>query len=384
MERLDYLSRIEARLGRFGAVALLGPRQVGKTHLARAYCGRIAGFNWVTSYFDLEDPAALARLSDPKLALERLDGLVVIDEVQRSPELFPVLRYLLDRPDNRLQFLILGSASRELIRQSSESLAGRIAHIEVTPFGLHEVGPETERRLWLRGGFPLAYLAESDQVAFDWLDELTRTYLERDIPQLGFRVPAPTLRRLWAMLVHNHAGILNQSELGRSLGLADTTIRRHLDILAGTFMVRLLQPWWANIHKRQAKRPKVYFRDSGLLHLLLGVRSHDALTVHPRLGASWEGFALEAVLRQNRVREEDAYFWSVHSQAELDLVIPWAGKLHGFEFKHAAAPTMTRSMRTALDTLELASLTVVAPVAASYPLSQDVEVKPIAECILPG
>jgi predicted AAA+ superfamily ATPase len=380
VDRPSYLNLIEGRLDQFSAVALLGPRQVGKTYLARELCGRIEGFDARTNYFDLEDPVALGRLSDPKLALHDLAGVVVIDEVQRTPELFPVLRYLLDRPDNRMKLLLLGSASRDLIQQSSESLAGRIAHIEVAPFGLFEA--KDERRLWLRGGFPLAYLADDDVRAFRWLDELTRTYLERDIPSLGLRIPPVALRRLWVMLAHNHGQILNLSDLGRSLGASDTTVRRYIDVLAGTFMIRLLPAWWQNIKKRQVKRPKLFFRDTGLLHQLLGIRCHADLDVHPRLGASWEGFALEEVLRRNMVHETEAFFWAVHSQAELDLLVVRDGKRHGFEFKYASAPRTTRSMRQAITTLELDTMTIVAPSAHAYRLAEDTMVCPPGQCVI--
>ncbi len=388
MNEMRYLERIDEEFRLFKITALLGSRQVGKTTIARSYCSRIENFPWQTNYFDLEDPTALRRLDDPKLALSSLEGLVVIDEVQRRPDLFPILRYLIDRPNNKLKLLILGSASRELIQQTSESLAGRISYLEVHPFSLNEIDQtdsvsnqvgSAQNRLWLRGGYPLAYLAESDEGAFRWLGEYVRTYLEQDIPNLGLSIPAETLRRFWMMLVHTHGNILNTSELARSFGIADTTARSYLDLLSGTFMVRQLQPFFANIKKRQIKSPKIYFRDTGLLHQLMGVYDFPSLTTHLKCGASWEGFALEQILRTRNTKSESCYFWGVHGQGEIDLLVQEKGALMAYEFKYSSAPSITKSMHLALESLPINSITVVAPVESSFELSDKIKVSPLSE-----
>jgi predicted AAA+ superfamily ATPase len=293
------------------------------------------------------------------LALESTSGLVVIDEVQRAPELFPVLRVLADRRPKSRRFLLLGSASGDLLRQTSESLAGRIAFLELPPFSGFEVADHD--RLWLRGGFPRAYLARSTNAAFGWLDDYVTTYLERDIPSFGLRVPAQALRRFWLMLAHFHGQIVNFSEIARSLGVSDKTVRHYLDVLSSTFMVRQLQPWHENLSKRQVKAPKIYFRDSGLLHALLGIRSKQSLESHPKLGASWEGFAIESVIRELSLRSEEAFFWATHAGAELDLLTFISGKRHGFEAKRSDAPSMTKSMHVALADLQLEHLWVLHP-----------------------
>src|SRR5512139_2734726 len=339
MLREYFTSHIRDALRRAPVVALLGPRQAGKTTLARQVVA--AGdlpFREGLNYFDLEDPAHVERLATPRLALDSLTGLVVVDEVQHRPELFPILRVLVDRPDNTARFLVLGSASRDLIRQSSESLAGRIEFVEVTPFGLAEVGLAHADTLWLRGGFPPSFLAGSDDDGWHWRDNYIRTFLERDIPALGFRVPALTLRRFWMMLAHYHGQVFNASEIGKSLGIADTTAARYLDLLAGTFMVRRLVPWFENIGKRQVKTPKMYFRDSGILHRLIGVAGMDQLVTHPKLGASWEGFALEQIIRRGAANAEEVFFWGVHNQAELDLLVFSRGRRIGYEVKYSDAP----------------------------------------------
>jgi uncharacterized protein len=373
MERTKYIRTLKDTFRLFPVVALLGPRQSGKTTLARHY------FNEgpLANYFDLENPEDLARLSNPKLALDRLQGVVVIDEIQRAPDIFPILRVLVDRPNNRTKFLILGSASRDLIRQSSESLAGRIQYLEVSPFALEEVGRDSIDTLWLRGGFPLAFLAANERDSFSWLESYIRTYLERDIPQLGIQIAAPQLRRFWMMLTHNHSQILNISELARSFGVSETTIRRYLDVLAGTFMIRLLPPWHENISKRQVKRPKVLIRDSGILHRLLGISSFDDLQISPKLGASWEGFAIEQVIKAVGATQEEAYFWAVHEQAELDLLVIKNGKRLGFEVKYIDAPRLTPSMQAARDILKLDSMTVVYPGERKYDLSEHISVQPL-------
>lgn len=375
MDRKQVIQRIGDQFQVAQIVALLGPRQSGKTTLARRFAasGELP-FNAALSYFDLEDPAHLGRLENPKLALENLTGLVVIDEIQLRPDLFPILRVLADREQNPARFLILGSASRDLIRQGAETLAGRIAFVEITPFSLAETGPEVTDRLWLRGGFPLSFLASSDDASWRWREAYLKTFLERDIPALGIQVPAATLRRFWMMLAHYHGQQFNASELGKSLGVADTTVSRYLDILSGTFMVRRLTPWFENLKKRQIKTPKIYLRDSGILHRLLGIPGMEHMVTHPKLGASWEGFALEQIVRCSGVAEEETYFWGVHNQAELDLLLFRGGKRLGFEVKYTDAPKVTPSQRAALEHLKLDSLTVVCPGNADYPLDEKIQV----------
>jgi predicted AAA+ superfamily ATPase len=379
MERKGLKDLIVRAFGVAKVVALLGPRQAGKTTLARQIAAAgFLPFNPELNYFDLEDPAHVERLRSPKLALEKLSGLVVIDEIQLRPELFPLLRVLVDRTPNPAQFLILGSASRDLIRQGSETLAGRISFVEITPLGLAEAGPDAADALWLRGGFPPSLLAATDEASWQWREAYVRTFLERDIPALGIRIPAATLRRFWTMLAHYHGQQFNASELGKSLATTDTTVKRYLDLLTGTFMVRRLNPWFENIKKRQIKTPKIYFRDSGILHRLLGIANHGQLVTHPKLGASWEGFALEEVIRASGAAEEDVYFWGVHNQAELDLLVLRDGQRHGFEIKYTDAPRVTASQRAALEQLQLASLTVVCPGDASYPLDDRIHVRGLA------
>ena len=343
MNRPEFIRKIRRAFEVTPTVALLGPRQCGKTTLARAYIAEWAPDLPPVNYFDLEDPTDLDRLEDAKLALADLRGLIVIDEIQRRPELFPLLRTLIDRTDRPARFLILGSASRDLIRQDSETLAGRISFVDVTPFTGHEVGGNALDSLWIRGGFPLSFLASSIDTSAAWRKTFIRTFLERDIPALGITIPPQTIRRFWQMLVHFHGQTFNASEVGSSMGVSDTTASRYLDILAGTFMIRRLQPWFENVGKRQVKRPKIYFRDSGILHSLLGSTTREELLVHPKLGASWEGFALEEIIRLNGADEDEVYFWAVHQQAELDLLIVRGGQKLGFEFKYGSAPGMTRS-----------------------------------------
>lgn len=356
-------------------IALLGPRQSGKTTVARqvAASGRLP-YNPDLAYFDLEDPAQLERLANPRIALDGLRGLVVIDEIQRRPDLFPILRVLADRERNPAQFLVLGSASRDLIRQSSETLAGRIRFVDITPFGLAEVGAASLDALWLRGGFPRSFLADTDDVSWEWRGDYVRTFLERDIPELGIRVPPLTLRRFWMMLAHYHGQLFNASELGKNLGVAHTTVARYLDILAGTLMVRPLQPWLENIRKRQIRTPKIYFRDTGILHRLIDVPGMAQLVVHPRLGASWEGFAVEQLIRAAGVTDEEVFFWGIHNQAELDLLMFGKAGRRGFEVKYTDTPRATRSQRVAMETLGLDSITIVVPGDADYPLDDRVRV----------
>lgn len=335
---------------------MLGARQVGKTTLAREIAHRFAG---PTTVFDLEDLDDQARLAEPKLALGSLDGLVVIDEVQRVPDLFTILRVLVDRSDSDTRFLVLGSASPGLLRQSAETLAGRAYYYQLDPFTLDEVGQENANRLWLRGGFPRSFLASSAAESFEWRKGFIRTFLERDIPALGIQIPAVTLHRFWRMLGHYHAQTWNGSELGRAFGVAATTVRRYLDILTGALVLRQLQPWYENTGKRQVKSPKVYVADSGLLHALLSIETRHDLEGHPKIGASWEGFAVNEIIARHGAREDEFFFWATHAGAELDLLVVRGHRRHGFEIKRTTAPTVTRSMRTAMSTLGLDSLDVV-------------------------
>lgn len=371
MDRPAYIQRIQQLFRSHPIVALLGPRQCGKTTLARMFC-RLQHFN-PTNYFDLESSVDRQRLENAILALKPLKGLIVIDEVQRVPDLFALLRVLVDEENNERQFLILGSASRELIRQSSESLAGRIAYVEVTPFSYPEA--KDLEHLWIRGGFPKAYLAENEEMSFEWREFYIRTFLEQDIPNLGIKVAPESLRRFWMMLAHVHGNILNISELGRSFGAADNTMRHYLDILSGTFMIRQLHPWWENISKRQVKAPRIYFRDSGIFHSLLSIQNKDQLLTHTKIGASWEGFALEEVIRKHQTRPQDCYFWATYGSAEIDLLLSRQGGFLGFEFKYADAPKMTRSMQIAMQDLRLLHLYVIYPGDVDYPLADNITVK---------
>jgi predicted AAA+ superfamily ATPase len=337
-------------------VAIVGARQVGKTTLARQIARQWSG---PVTAFDLESAADVARLDDPPRALEPLRGLVVLDEVQHVPELFKVLRVLADRPRKPARFLVLGSASPDLLRQSSETLAGRVAYHELGGFRVNEVGTKNLAKLWVRGGFPRSYLAASNARSIGWRREFIRTFLERDLPQLGVRVAASTLRRFWTMAAHYHGQIWNASELARALGADHKTAQHYLDILTSTFVLRTLKPFHVNIKKRQVKSPKLYIADSGLLHALLNLESQIDLESHPKVGASWEGFLVEQVCALHDIAPERAYFWATHTGAELDLVIEKRGKLHGFEFKRTVSPKVTQSMHTALDLLPLKSLTLV-------------------------
>lgn len=372
LARPALLASVEARLRGNPAVLLLGPRQCGKTTLARVFAARHEA-----EYFDVEAPADRARLAQPATALGPLRGAVVIDEAQLQPDLFPVLRVLADRRPLPARFLLLGSASPDLVRGISESLAGRVALLPMAGFGLEEAGPRALRRLWWRGGFPRSFLARSDEESRLWREDFVQTFLERDLGRFGVQVPAPTLRRFWSMVAHYHGQIWNASEIGRSLGDAHTTVKRHLDILCGAFVLRQLPPWFENLGKRQVKSPKVYLRDSGLLHALLGIPSFAALEGHPKLGASWEGFALEEVLRVTGDRE--AYFWHAQSGAELDLLVFVHGRRVGFEFKYADAPSVTRSLRVAREDLRLDRALVVHPGSRSYPLEDWVEAVAIGD-----
>jgi len=369
MKRTNYLKDIDTHFRVHPVCAILGPRQVGKTTLAKMYVEKYAPEG--AYFFDLENPLDLARLENPMLALESVtQPLIVIDEIQRKPELFEILRVLVDQEKKDRIFLILGSASRDLIRQSSETLAGRIGYIELPPFSLVET-KKTEK-LWLRGGFPRSYLASNDSGSYLWRQNYISTFLERDIPALGFDIPAQQMRRFWLMLAHYHGQIFNASEIGRSLGVSDHTVRKYLDILAGTFMVRILYPWFENLKKRQVKSPKIYFRDSGVLYALLGITDKKQLLTHPKLGAFWEGFALEEVIRTLKASSEMCYFWATQANAELDLFIHKEGKRLGFEFKYADAPKVTKSMRISIADLKLDHLAVLYPGDEIFPLAENI------------
>lgn len=375
VQRQGYIDTIRERLRDNPVVALPGPRQAGKTTLARLFAQSLTDEE--IHVFDLESPADLARLANPELVLSPLRGLVILDEIQRVPELFPVLRVLADRPDLPARFLILGSASPDLMTGASESLAGRISFVDVSGFSLLEIGSENLPTRWWRGGFPRAYLARSNAAARQWHHDFFRTFLERDIPQLGISIPASTLRRFWTMVAHYHGQIVRISELARSLGSSEPTARRYLDILSGTYVVRQLPPWFENLKKRQVKSPKVYIRDSGILHALLGIPDHAALEAHPKLGASWEGFAIEQILTLTGNRE--AYFWATHAGAELDLLVFRHGRRLGFEFKYTDQPKASKSMHVALADLGLDHLYIVYPGKHRFPLTETITAITLAD-----
>lgn len=375
--RTAIFDRIRIALGRSRVVTLIGPRQSGKTTLARQFVPAQS-----LNYFDLEDPVSMARLDEPMIALRELRGLVVIDEIQRHPALFPLLRVLADRDPLPAHFLILGSASPDLMRRASESLAGRQETITLTGFSLVEAGIENAGRHWLRGGFPPAFLASSEEDSLAWRRNFIRTLLEHDLPQLGIRTPAATLLRFWTMLAHYHGQVWNAAEAARALGVSEPTARHYLDLLEGVFMVRQLQPWHANLQKRQVKSPKVYFRDTGILHSLFGIRTQIELETHPKIGASWEGYAIEEVLKA--VEPDEAYFWATHGGAELDLLLIIGGRRLGVECKRMDAPRLTPSMRTALDDLALDHLFVVYPGEQHYPLADRVTVSPLTTIAAEG
>jgi predicted AAA+ superfamily ATPase len=368
IRREDYQRRVKTALGRAPVCALLGPRQCGKTTLALT----IAAEREEHHYFDLESPRDQLRLQNPELALGALTGLVVLDEVQTMPELFPVLRVLADQREGKARFLILGSASPELVRRSSESLAGRVEFVDLHGFDIGETGSHSAGKLWLRGGFPRSFLAADELDSVAWREGFVRTFLERDLPQFGIRVSTQVMRRFWTMLAHAHGQLWNASELGRALGLSDKTVRGYLDDLTQTYMVRQLQPWFENLGKRQVKSPKIYLRDSGLLHHLLSLETEVALSGHPKVGASWEGFALEQVLRLSHSRE--AYFWATQGGAELDLLLFEGGRRIGYEFKYAEKPAVTRSMRIAMEDLRLDELRIVCPGNVASPLDEKIRV----------
>ena len=374
IERKRYAQQLSQASKRSPVVALLGPRQCGKTTLAR-WCGE----KELAAYYDLESQPDLIRLQNPEMMLSSHQGLVILDEIQNKPELFSVLRVLVDQPTNKACFLILGSASPHIIKNVSETLAGRVEFVELTGFDLEETGTDWQQTLWLRGGLPRSFLADSEEASSVWREGFIRTFLERDIPQLGINIPAPAMRRFWTMLAHFHGQTLNSSKLARSMGISDKTARSYLDILTGTFMIRQLQPWYANIGKRQVKAPKIYFRDLGLLHSLLNLSDWHSLQGHPQVGASWEGFALEQTLRF--ISPSEAYFWSTHSGAEVDLLFELNGQRFGVEFKFSEAPAVTKSMNIALDDLKLKHLFIVYPGGHQYAVSDQVTTWPLRDIL---
>lgn len=369
IDRQRHRARVRDLLRTHPVVALLGPRQVGKTTLARQVADEFEG---AATRFDLEDPADLARMADPRLALEPLEGLVVLDEVQRTPELFPLLRVLVDRPDRDTRFLVLGSAGPDLLRQSSETLAGRIAYHELDVLRIDEAGEDLADRLWLRGGYPRSFLAESAADSAEWRRGFIRTFLERDLPAFGIRVPAPTLRRFWQMLAHYHAQTWNGAELARALGVSATGVRHYLDILESALVVRTLPPWFENIGKRQVKSPRVYVHDTGLLHALLGIGDAEDLAGHPKVGASWEGFVIAELAIRLGARPEEMFFWATHAGAELDLLVVRGRQRRGFEIKRTTTPRTTRSMHTAREALGLDAIDVVHAGEATFPMAEGI------------
>lgn len=370
IERPDYLNRLRAAIRRSPVTALLGARQCGKTTLARQLAGQTP-----STLFDLESVPDQRRLQNPELVLGSLTGLVILDEIQAMPELFQVLRVLVDRPQNQARFLILGSASPHIIKSASETLAGRVEFIELQGFNLSETGADNWQTLWLCGGFPRAYLAGSNEDSLTWREGFIRTFLERDIPQLGINISSVAMRRFWTMLAHYHGQTWNAAEIGRSMGLSDKTVRSYLDILTGTFMIRQLLPWYENLGKRQVKSPKIYFRDTGLLHSLLDIPDTHALLGHPKVGASWEGFALEQALQI--LHPAAAYFWGTHAGAEIDLVFQSMGKRFGIEMKFSEAPTITPSMRIASSELSLSHLWIIYPGNQTYPITNNITALPL-------
>jgi len=374
IDRPGYLNQLARAVRRSPITALVGPRQCGKTTLARIYAqGKRAAF------FDLDSQLDSNRLQNPQLMLGSLQGLVVIDEIQAMPELFRVLRVLVDRPGNTARFLILGSASPDVVKNVSETLAGRIEFVELSGFALQETGIDSSNVLWLRGGFPRSFLARKDGDSLAWREGFIHTFLARDIPQLGISIPPAAMRRFWTMLAYYHGHTWNASELGRSLSLSDKTVRSYLDILTGTFMVRQLQPWYENLGKRQVKAPKIYLRDSGLLHALLNLPDSRTLHSYPRVGASWEGFALEQIL--GLINPSQAFFWATHSGAEIDLFFIHRGRRYGIECKFSETPKITKSMNQALESLNLTRLWVVYPGENSYPLSKQISAWPMKDIV---
>lgn len=377
IKRVELTQRVRKALSRSRVVALIGPRQCGKTTLAREFVSPDSH-----NYFDLEDPLSLARLNEPMTALKDLKGLIVIDEVHRSPDLYTVLRVLADRRPLPARFLLLGSASSELLRQTSESLAGRLETITMGGFSISEVGVKSHSRHWLRGSFPLSCLAKNDKDSLAWRKNFIQTFLERDVPQFGLRVPATTLLRFWTMLAHYNGQIWNAAEPARSLGISESSARRYADLLADLLMVRQLQPWHTNLKKRQVKAPKIYIRDTGLLHLLLGIRDENDLLSNPKCGASWEGYVIEETIKA--LEPDEAYFWATHAGAEIDLVMVKDGRLLGMECKRVDAPRLTPSMRIAMDELRLEQIAVIYPGSRRYSLADGVSAVPFQAIVEGG
>ncbi len=374
--RDKYLKQIVQKLSYSPAVAILGPRQCGKTTLAKQYANKLK--KQEVHFYDLEDPQDLQILENPSFALEDLKGYIFIDEIQRKPELFPILRVLIDRKEKDTKFILLGSASRDILEKSSETLAGRISYIELGGFSTSLVKENDIKKLWLRGGFPRSFLAKNDSDSFLWRQDFISTFLERDIPNLGIRIPANTLRRFWIMLAHYHGQYFNASEISKSFGVADTTARHYLDILVSTFLIREIKPWHYNTKKRLVKRPKLIFRDSGIFHSLMNIKDISELKKNPKLGASWEGFALEQSIENFNLKSDETFFWSVHSQAEIDLVFEYTNKLYGIEVKYNEAPSLTKSMLSALDELKIDKILVIYPGIKKYKIHEKVEVIPLS------
>jgi predicted AAA+ superfamily ATPase len=369
IDRKQGVETIQGLLRRHPVVGMIGVRQVGKTTLARLLIEKTKG---PSSYFDMENPEDLARIADPMLALKELGGLVVIDEIQRQPNLFPVLRVLVDRAKSTTHFLVLGSGSPDLLRQSAETLAGRIFYHELGGFSLEEVGVENHMQRWLRGGFPRSYLARTQTESDEWRQGFIRTFLERDLPQLGITIRSATLRRFWTMLANYHGQIWNVSEFARSFGVADTTARNYLDLMTSALVIRQLSPWHENISKRQVKAPKIYIAESGLLHTLLGLKTLRDLEGHPKVGASWEGFVLEQVIHRMAVRADECFYWATHGGAELDLLVVRGEQRLGFEIKRTTSPQITPSMRYALSDLHLRSLDVIHAGEKTFPMDRKI------------
>jgi predicted AAA+ superfamily ATPase len=368
IDRVRHVRRVERLLALFPVVAVLGARQVGKTTLAAA----VAASRPQATRFDLENPTDLARLDDPMLALGSLEGLVVLDEIQRRPELFPVLRVLADRPASTATFLVLGSASGDLLRQTSESLAGRIAYHYLRGLALDEIGVESLDRLWLRGGFPRSCLAVGERESVEWRRAFVQTFLERDLPQLGARTPSETLRRFWSMVAHYHGQLWNGAELARAFGVSESSVRRYLDLLTDALVLRQVHPWFENISKRQVKSPKVYVEDSGLLHTLLAIADREGLEQHPKVGASWEGFILKELEEKLGVGREACYFWRTQTGAELDLLVVSGDQRFGFEIKRTTTPRVTRAMHQAMSDLGLERIDVIHAGDATFELSRSI------------
>ncbi len=376
LKRTSYLSKLKKLIKHYPVTALIGARQTGKTTLARIIAEERKKDGEPVHYFDLELPTHLKRLDEPQQALENLTGLIVIDEIQRRPELFPILRVFADRKPLPARFFVLGSASGVLLKQTTESLAGRIAYVELPGFGITEIHPKDQEKLWIRGGFPSSFLAEDDELSFFWREQFIQTFLERDIPSLGIKVEPMQLWRFWQMAANYHGQIWHNAEIGRSLRISDKTIKSYLDLLTDTFMVRQLSPWYENIGKRIVKAPKFFIRDSGILHTLLNLRNIEDLQKNPKLGASWEGFALEQIIQLSN-QGRNVFFWSTHGGAEMDLVINYGGKRFGFEIKYADAPSTTKSMHIAINELSLEKVFVIYPGKERYSLTEKIEVLPL-------